>query len=170
MIATWIMLFAAMISISFDQLDCSLTFLSKPHEASEGPQKNPGPQATDQFQFKDEEGGEGITKDGKTFSFHSYSSGDGVKLLTYIEDFASVKLAKGALDEKARQASSVSARGPKLDKNGKPVGERVVLTEEKTQNQAESQSFICWTTGSTLHWIQSKSLKHALAFEKTLDP
>ena len=141
------------------------------NEASEGQQKNPGPQAADQFQFKDEEGGKGITKDGKTFSFHSYSSGDGVKLLTYIEDFASMELAKRALDEKVRQASSVGARGPKLDKNGKPIGERVVLTEEKkTQDQAESQNFICWTTGSTLHWIQSKSLKHALAFEKTLDP
>lgn len=134
-------------------------------------QQNPaGLQTKDQFQFKDENGGKGITKDGNVFSFHTYSSNDGVKLLTYIETLASVELAKRALDEKLKEASSVVSRGPKLEKSGKRIGERVVLTiERKTQGEAESQSFVCWTTGSSLHWIQSKSLKHALAFEKTLE-
>jgi hypothetical protein len=109
------------------------------------PQQHHGDsQATDHFQFKDETGGEGITKDGIFFSFHSYTSDDGVKLLTYIETFTSIELAQKALDEKVKEASSVSARGPKLDRNGKPIGERVVLTaEKKTQAEAESQNFVC---------------------------
>lgn len=127
--------------------------------------------STDHFQFKDEEGGKGITKDGNHFSFHSYTSNDGVKLLTYVEMLKSAKLAKRALDEKLKEATSTSSRGPKLGKNGQRIGERVVLTvQKKAQGEAESESFVCWTIGSTLHWIQSKSLKHALAFEKTLDP
>ena len=127
--------------------------------------------STDHFQFKDETGGKGTTKAGNPFSFHTYSSEDGVKVLTYIETFESVELAKRALDEKLKEASPITARCPKLDKSGKPIGERVVLTEaKKNQAEAETQSFICWTTGSRLHWIQSKLLKHALAFEKTLDP
>lgn len=137
----------------------------------QGPQQHNGDsRATDHFQFKDETGGEGITKDGTFFSFHSYTADDGVKLLTYIETFTSIELAPKALDEKVKEASSVSARGPKLDRNGKPIGERVVLTaEKKTQGEAESKTFVCWTIGSNLHWIESKSLKHALAFEKTLE-
>jgi hypothetical protein len=135
-------------------------------------QDSAGPQAKGQLQFKDENGGKGITKDdGNLFSFHTYTSNDGVKLLTYIETCSSGLNAMKALDQKIKQASSIGARGPKLGRDGKPIGERVVLTvEKKAQGEVQSESFICWTTGSKLHWIQSQSLKHALAFEKTLDP
>ncbi|SRR6266478_3456574 len=128
-------------------------------------------QTTDQFQFKDEEGGSGTTEDGNRFSFHSYKSQDDVRLLTYIEICPSPEFAKKAFDQKLKEASSIIARGPRLDKSGKSIGERVVLTvEKKTQGQAESESFVCWVIGSRLHWIQCKSLKHALAFEKALFP
>ncbi len=142
-----------------------------PCRGSGSRQDSAGPQAKDQLQFKDENGGKGVTKDGNVFSFHTYSSNDGVKLLTYIERCSSGLNAKKALDQKIKEASSIRARGPKLGKDGKPIGERVVLTaENKAQGEAQSESFICWTVGSELHWIQSRSLKHALAFEKTLDP
>jgi hypothetical protein len=56
------------------------------------------------------------------------------------------------MDKKTKEASSVVARGPRLDRNGEYLGERVVLTvEKKTQGEVESESFICWTTGSVLH-------------------
>ena len=142
----------------------------KTRQALERRQDSAGLQTKDQFQFKDENGGKGIAKDGNHFSFHSYTSNDGVKLLTYIETCSSAQRAKRALDEKIKEASSISLRGPKLDKNGKHIGERVVLTVEKTRGEKQSESFICWTVGSELHWIQSLSLEHALAFEKTLDP
>jgi hypothetical protein len=142
----------------------------KTRQALETQQDSPALKTKDQFQFKDEMGGKGITEDGDTFSFHSYISDDGVKLSTYIERCPSAQFAKRALEKKVKEASSISARGPKLDKNGKSIGERVVLTVEKTQGERQSVSFICWTFGSELHWIQSLSLKHALAFEKTLDP
>lgn len=121
------------------------------------------------FQFKDEEGGSGISKNGNRFSFHVYTSNDGVKILTYIETFPSASRAKRALDEKIKEASSISAHGSKYDKNGKRIGERVVLTMDKAYSTKQSQSFICWTFGSELHWVRSQSLEHALAFEKTLD-
>jgi hypothetical protein len=128
-------------------------------------------QTTDQFQFEHERGGDGTTKDGNRFSFQVYTSQDGVALLTYIEEYPTRELANRAMDEKAREASSIIARGPRLDRNGEYLGERVVLTvEKKTQGEVESESFICWTTGSRLHWIQSKSLKHALAYENMLYP
>ena len=137
----------------------------------EGQLGSGGRQTGDEFQFKDEKGGSGVTKNGNNFSFHSYTSGDGIKLFTYIEDCASVELAKRAVEEKIKEASSVSIRGPKLDKNGKSIGERVVLkVERKVQGEEQSDSLICWTTGSRLHWIQCKSLRHALAFEKSLIP
>jgi hypothetical protein len=116
-------------------------------------------------------GGSGVTKNCNSFSFHNYTSGDGTKLFTYIEDCASVQLAKRVFEEKIKEASSISTRGPKLDKNGKSMGERAVLTvERKVQGKAQSDTLICWTTGSRLHWIQCNSLRHALAFEKTLNP
>jgi hypothetical protein len=143
----------------------------EPPRGSGSQQDSASPQAKDQLQFKDENGGKGITKDGNVFSFHTYSSNDGVKLLTYIEACSSGLNAKRALDQKIKEASSISARGPKLGKDGEPIGERVVLTvEKKAQGEPQSESFICWTVGSELHWIQSRSLKHALAFEKTLNP
>lgn len=136
----------------------------------EGRQSATSPETGNQFHFKDDSGGSGIAKNGNHFSFHDYTSGDGVKVLTYIELCPSAKLAKRALDQKIKEASSITARGPKLGKSGEPIGERVVLAVENYQGERESESFICWTTGSRFHWIQSKSLRHALAFEKTLDP
>lgn len=130
-----------------------------------------GSQTKGQFQFKNGRGGDGTTKDGNPFSFHVYTSQDGVTLLTRIEEYATPELAIRAMDEKTKEASSIIARGPRLDRNGKYIGERVVLTvENKAKGETEPESFICWTTDSRLHWIQSKSLEHALAFEKTLYP
>lgn len=151
--------------------DRTASSLSKTFEASQNKQENDQPQVTDRLEFKDEAGGKATTTDGNAFSFHSYTSNDGVKLLASIEMFKSARLAKRALDERLKEATSVSSSGPKLGKNGQRIGERVVLTvQKKTQGEGESQSFVCWTIGSSLHCIQSKSLKHALAFEKTLDP
>jgi len=156
---------------AISKIDCEPKPAYKTSRALEMQQDSGGPQTKGQYQFKDEMGGSGITKDGNHFSFHDYASEDGVKLSTYIEICSSAELAKEALGERVKQASTIIARGPKLDKNNKSVGERVVLTvERKTQGEAQSESFICWTIGSRLHCIQSKSIKHALAFEKTLDP
>jgi len=130
-----------------------------------------GDQAANHFQFKNEVGGNGITEDGHEFSFHTYKSQDGVWLSTYVETCPSPELAKKAFDEKVREASSVIARGPRFDRNGEYLGERVVLkVEKKTQAKVEAESFICWTTPSRLHCIESTSLRHALAYEKTLYP
>src|SRR5215472_9305358 len=121
-------------------------------------------QATDQLQFKDEVGGLAIAKDGNELSFHTYKSQDGVTLSTFIETCSSPELAKKAFEEKVKEASSIIARGARLDRNGEYLGERAVLTvENMIKGKVESESFICWTTPSRLHWIQSKSLKHALA-------
>lgn len=159
----YMLLFAALIFTAFPQTGCDLKTL--------GRQQAAGSQTKGQFQFKNERGGNGTTKDGNRFSFQVYTSQDGVALLTYIEIFPSPEPARKAFDQKAAEGSSIIARGPRLDRNGEYLGERVVLTVEmKTQGEVESESFICWTTGSLLHWIQSKSLKHALAFEKTLYP
>jgi hypothetical protein len=159
----YMLLFAPLIFTALLETGCDLKTL--------GRQQPAGSQTEGHFKFKDESGGNGTTEDGNRFSFHVYTSQDGVALSTYIEEYPTLELANRAMDEKAKEASSIIARGPRLDRNSEYLGERVVLTvEKKTQGEVESESFICWTTGSRLHWIQSKSLKHALAFEKTLYP
>jgi hypothetical protein len=125
----------------------------------------------DQSQFKDEGGGSGIAGDGNRFSFHGYQSKDGVAVSTYIEDFRSPELARKVFEAKITEGLIVFARGPRLDRNGKSIGERVVLTmKSKAEGETQSDSYIFWTTDARLHWIQSKSLRHALALEKTFYP
>jgi hypothetical protein len=154
---------ALLISIIVFKSGCNLP--------TSGRQQAAGSQTKSQVQFKNERGGNGTTKDGNHFSFHVYTSQDGVALLTYIEEYATPELAKRAIDEKAKEASSIIARGPRLNKDGETIGERVVLVEKSQgETRSEPESFICWTTGSRIHWIQSKSLNHALAYEKTLYP
>jgi hypothetical protein len=157
------LLFAPLILRVFLETGCDLKTLER--------QEDPSSQIKGQVRFKDERGGSGTTEDGNHFSFHVYKSQDEVELLTYIEIFPSSELARKAFDEKVAEGSSIIARGPRLDKNGKSIGERVVLTvERRAMGETQSESFICWTIGSRLHWIQSKSLKHALAFENTFYP
>jgi len=158
-----ILSFALLIFVTFVKSGCNLKTL--------GTQQAAGSQTKGQVQFKDEGGGTGTTEDGHEFSFHRYKSHDEVWLSTYIEICPSPELAKKAMDEKVKEAASIIARGPRLDRNGEYLGERVVLiVEKKTQGKGESISFICWTANSSLHCIQSKSLKHALAYEKILYP
>jgi len=102
------------------------------------------------------------------FSFHTYSSNDGVKLLTYIERCSSGLNAKKALDQRLKKppqsglAPEAWQRWQAYRREGSPY------SGEQGSGRSQSESFICWTVGSELHWIQSRSLKHALLSKRRL--
>lgn len=116
--------------------------------------------------FKQRSGGSGKTKDGSRFSFTEWESPDGVWLDLRVEQRGSPPRARAALVA-ALRGKSVLERAPKLDGRGRNVGERVVAKYYWKEGK-KYQSIIAWTDGSDVNYLESSSLKHILAFEKSL--
>ncbi len=116
--------------------------------------------------FKQGSAGSGKTKDGSRFSFTEWESSDGVWLDFRVEQRGSPTRARVALIGKLR-GKSVLERAPKLDDQGQKVGERVVAKYYWKEGK-KYQSIIVWTAGADVNYLESSSLEHLLAFEKSL--
>jgi hypothetical protein len=116
-------------------------------------------------EFKSILSGRGKTKAGDPYSFHIYKSTDGVGISTRSEKRGSRILANREFQKKINKADKIIERGLKLDKNGKQVGERAVLTfTDKGPDKVIAR--VIWTDGAYFHSIESSSLPHILEFEK----
>lgn len=116
--------------------------------------------------FKQGSAGSGKTKDGSRFSFTEWESSDGVWLTFRTEKRGSLPRARAALLA-ALRGKSVLERRPKLDRRGQNVGERVVAKYYWKEGK-KYQNIIVWTEGSDVNYLESSSLQHILAFEKSL--
>lgn len=109
--------------------------------------------------------GSAETEDGIPFSFNSYKSSDGTMVSTRFQRCNSSACAKKELIKSIRTATKVIERTPKLGKDSKQVGERAVFTS-KQEGSDYLQTTVIWTNGSQVYFIESRSLQHALEFEK----
>ncbi|MEJ7860896.1 MAG: hypothetical protein WKF90_04580 [Pyrinomonadaceae bacterium] len=136
-------------------------------------QDNSQPQATaiEQQSVEQERGfqsvlsGRAKTADGTPFSFNSYKSPDGTMVSTRFERRKSPAQANKELIRKIKEAVEVIERMPKLDEDGRQVGERALFTF-KQEASTNLRTTVVWTVGSQIYFIESYSLQHALEFEK----
>lgn len=157
--------FAAMLFVVWS--GCNVTKTPSTHDVSQSQPASAYQQSSDRLGRKYEDGvsGRAETTDGIVFSFHSYKSSDGVPISTRVERHGSHARAKRELLEHIRAAIKVLDREPKLDDNGKYVGDRAVLSS-KQKESGKLQTTVLWTDDSQLYFIESPSLQHALEFEK----
>lgn len=117
------------------------------------------------LEFKDLQGGRGKTPDGISFSYHLYKSSDGVGVTTIVESHSSPASAQKALRNKLRTAIKIIERGPRIEDQAEEKGGRAVFSFA-VPGSHKKQAAVIWTDGQQLYRIESRSLKHALAFEK----
>jgi hypothetical protein len=107
------------------------------------------------------------THSGANSDYYHYEASDGVKLMRARIAFPSPGRAgqelwhKLELDE---EIAEILERGPKVNERGEGVGERVVaVLTGKVKGQL---TYVIWTEGQALCWIESPSLNHALELER----
>lgn len=115
--------------------------------------------------FKSLSAGSGKRRDGTPFSFALYESSDHIGVSATTEKYRSSVAAKRELRRKLDHATKLIESGPKLNEDGRRVGERVVAMFAP-EGTAMAQATVLWTDGPDFHYIQSPSLPHALKFEK----
>lgn len=101
---------------------------------------------------------------GPTANYHSYESSDGIAISESNEIFPSAKRSNKELQKRVRLAVEIIEREPKLDENGRRVGERVVGISSVKEGQ--QLAFVMWTDDEILSSIEASSLRHVLEFEK----
>lgn len=110
---------------------------------------------------------DGRMEDGSRVSHLVYESFDGVKVTKSIIYFNSPKRARKELQSDLQKATQIIERDPKLNTNREQVGERVVLFVYGSSHEREPRAAVLWTNESEFHSIESSSLQHALALEKS---
>jgi hypothetical protein len=140
-------------------------------KASEEAQQNDQKSASQQneINFKEILEGERITRDGQRFPFHSWRSSDGITVTSSTQEFSTAARAHSAYSGRVRDASRVIRTGPRTSEDEHIVGERSVVTFV-AQGSGREVYGVLWTDGSTLHDVESISLRHALAFEGKFYP
>lgn len=106
-----------------------------------------------------------LKPDGTRVSYNTYVSADGVGVLFTVQKHRSATSANNALKRRIRKASKIIERGVKLDKDGRRVGDRVLLLSH-TRLPQKTVAGVVWSERATLYSVESSSLKHALEFEK----
>lgn len=120
-------------------------------------------------EYKSIVAGHGTAQDGSPVSFTIYLSVDDVYVKKSVERHRSPRLAEEALQERLRSALTIVEQGRRLRRDGQQIGDRaVVMLAPGTTQQA--QAAVLWTDGSDLLSLESSSLRHALEFEKKLNP
>lgn len=127
----------------------------------EPPQDRP----SEDLQFNDMGGGKAL-RHGIPLSIHWWRSSDGVPVTSYIESHRSPQNAERAMQKKVQEATKLISRGAKLNRSGNRVGERAVVRLPLGDGRHHGAA-ILWTDGSEFHHLESPSLKHVLAFEKS---
>jgi hypothetical protein len=101
-------------------------------------------------------------KDADTAGFDLYKTEQGTSLQRRTEVYHSASQAKDKMNAMFDGAERLVQRGPKLDKAGLPVGERILFISK------QSQATVSWTEGKTLYVIESSNLSDVLDFENQL--
>lgn len=104
--------------------------------------------------------GSAIADDGGRTSFSTHKSLDGETVRTELDVRESSEKAQQRLEYYSKRATRIIERKPKFDASGKQVGERVVV------EFPNGLSCVMWTNGERLRYITSRSLKHALEYER----
>jgi hypothetical protein len=125
---------------------------------------------TTEIEFEGVSAGSGRKREGTPFSFALYKSTDRIGVSASTEKYRSPNAAANAFRKKMGHAAKVVEIGTKFNPEGKRTGARSVAIFPP-QGTSKAQAMVLWTDGSDFHYIQSTSLRHALAFEKssTLD-
>jgi hypothetical protein len=121
------------------------------------------------LEFKEVMMGEQIATDGTKRPFHTWKASDGVSVTSFTQEFRSHAQANYSFSKRLKQASQVIEKTPKVDKAGRRVGQRAVVTFSYP-GKKEQFSGIIWTEGSIFHDVESLSLEHAALFEKKIYP
>ena len=129
------------------------------------PSKCTPPNSRGEIEFKAVQFYSGRKASGATFSAGMYQSSDGVAVSTTVETYSSAARAKNEMKKRIRKATRVIERGSKVDKNGKLIGERVILSLSGGTRHGAYVT-VLWADREDLHIIESTSLKHALEFER----
>lgn len=108
-------------------------------------------------------------KDSSRASHANYECEDGGVVYRRIETHPSAAEARAELKKSSSKAVKVIESGEISDRNGKAVGERLVLLMRIPQS-AEPQAVILRAIGDKLVRLQSSSLRHVLALEEQIYP
>lgn len=108
----------------------------------------------------------GYMSDGVSgYSVTRFTSSYFVKLWHSSAGYPSAEGADAALQKRAGEAVRVIERAPKLDVEGRKVGERVVALFSSPEHNGQ-YACVFWTDETILHSLESPSLMHVLEFEK----
>ncbi len=148
------------------RLTCSFAILQPFDSVSRvalqsGIKENSKPTDGKTFEFRRGNAGELETKDGILLDFINYKASDGVDLRVLYTDVN----AQLAFDKEIAQAIKIIDRRPKVDGDGKVVGNRAQVLFPPLR-QTEPVSAVMWTDGTKFHEIRSQSLPDILKLEK----
>jgi hypothetical protein len=107
----------------------------------------------------------GKTVEGTPFVSNSYKSSDGTMFLVRIYRHNSTASAKKELLRNIKAAVKILKREPKLNEDGRQIGERALLVAKQEESDI-LQTVVIWTDNSQVYFIESASLQQALEFEK----
>lgn len=106
-----------------------------------------------------------MEKDSVTGAFHNYRSDDGVFLQRKAIEYRSDVRAREEMQRMINTAAKMIDRGSKLEGEGSRKGERAVLLWRRWR-AGEVHAVVLWTDGPELYILESRSLRHVLAFER----
>jgi hypothetical protein len=109
--------------------------------------------------------GNGRTRDGVPTYFSNYESSGGNKLYKILIEFQSTERCNEQLNALIKASVKLIERGPRKDRDGHTVGERIVVLLP-TKLPDERLAAIAWTNGKKYTDIRSNSLEDLQAFEK----
>lgn len=99
------------------------------------------------------------------FSAQHYDSTDGVSVIFTVETYSSKSSAIDELRKRISRATRIIERGRRIDQDGRPIGERVVLVFPPGVDNG-GYSTILWLEDEDLNEIESTCLQVALEFER----
>jgi hypothetical protein len=117
--------------------------------------------------FKEDAAGTILNRDGFEVDLHGFKSSDGNSVSYSLSTPLGSATALDELDRQLALADHVVVREPFRNAEGHVAGERAVIFFEGRRTHEEIAA-ILWTDGRILHRIESRSLYHALEFEKQL--
>jgi hypothetical protein len=122
--------------------------------------------ASKDIKFKPQMAGNGRTPEGTGFDFQMFRASDCVKVTVTTRSEGSDDRAEQELEKLILTASQVVERGPKDNRDGKPVGKRAILLFAN----APKRAVIVWTAGlGSLITVESSSLAHAVEYERRVN-
>ncbi len=108
-----------------------------------------------------------LERHGSNSHYYDYEAGDGVKLMRASMRLESPERANTELWHKIELYASITEileRGPKVNSDGRTIGERLVTMQ--TGTESGQIAWVIWTDGAELCWIESPSLRHVLELER----